>query len=91
MRIDPDRFVRDLLEDCFADVSARQWRERAQVFRDARPRPGDYVGQTTVEQRREQWRRLMAIAAACEARAQLIEAGGGDVPELETFLLWEAA
>lgn len=88
-----ERFYRDMLADCMTNVLADQWRERAQVFRDARPREGDFHGQSTIEERRERWRRLTAIAKACEARADLLDAGqaGLPVPDLDDFPLWEAA
>ncbi|RHW27824.1 hypothetical protein D0Z08_05870 [Nocardioides immobilis] len=91
MRIDPDRVFRDFMLDVFGDVCAAQWRARAEEFRAARPRPGDYLGASTVEDRREQWRRLTAIAEACEARARFIAAGHVEFPEVEAFRLSEAA
>jgi hypothetical protein len=91
MRFDPDKVFRGLMADVFLTESARQWRARAETFRAARPQPGDFVGESTVDERREAWRRLSAIAEACEARAAFIEAGHGDFPEVETVELWEAA
>ena len=91
MRIDPDRVFGDFMLDVFLDVSAAQWRARAEEYRAARPRPGDYTGQATVEDLREQWRRLASIAEACEARARFLVAGYQDFPEVEAFELTEAA
>lgn len=94
MKIDPDRFFRDVLADCMTSALASQWRERAQEFRDARPRPGDFPGQQTIEQRRATWRRLTAVAEACEAHADLLEGvvlTDTLLPELADLPLMEAA
>lgn len=73
--IDPDQMFRRFMQDAFTEASVKQWRARAERFRAARPRPGDFVGNSTVEDRRDAWRRLTAIADACEAHALLIESG----------------
>lgn len=91
MTPDLDRFFRDVMADAFSTVSAQQWRERAEQFRWARPRAGDYPGQATIEERRERWRRLTAIAGACDAKAVLIEQHGIQYAEVETEPIWEAA
>jgi len=91
VRIDPDQMFRRFMAEIITDQLALQWRARAQRYRDARPRPGDFPGETTPEQRREQWRRLTEIAAACEARARFIELGHEEFPEIEEFDPWEAA
>lgn len=83
--IDVDLFVRDMLADAFTVVSAAQWRERAQMFLDARPRSGDFNGQQTVEQLRERWRRLTAIAQDCENHAQVLESRRQHFDELDVF------
>ncbi len=90
---DVDLFYRDLLADAMAAVLASQWRERAERLRDARPRIGDFHGQATREALSARWQRLTALAAACDAKAELMK--GADAPsvcpELETFALWGAA
>ena len=91
MRIDPDRVFRDFMLEVFLDVSAAQWRARAEHYRAARPRPGDFTGQATTEELREQWSRLTEVAKACESRARFLEAGHQDFPEVEEFELQEVA
>lgn len=85
---DPDRFLRDLLADCMASALAHQWRDRANVIRAARPREGDYLGQSTVEAQRERWRRMTAIAAACDAKATLV--AKDMFPEVDDAPIWLA-
>lgn len=98
MNVDPDHFLRDVLADCMVSALASQWRERAQEFRNARPRPGDFPGRQTIEERRATWRRLTAIAEICDRHADVIERGGAGIhnresllPELEAMPIWEAA
>ncbi|TYL55754.1 hypothetical protein FXB39_00660 [Nocardioides sp. BGMRC 2183] len=95
MRVDPERVWRDLMTEAFTAASAKQWRRRAEAYRWARPRPTDRPGRdTTVESRREQWRRLTAMAVACDLRADALERGYYDdavITELDDFDFWEAA
>ncbi len=86
---DPDRFFRDLMADCMADALAHQWRERADVIRAARPREGDYLGQSTVDDQRARWHRMTAMAAACDAKATVV--ARVMFPEIEDFPFWEEA
>lgn len=90
---DLDRFYRDLIADCIGNVVASQWRERAQVLRDARPRRGDFHGRATREALNARWERLTRLAAACDAKAALLEDAPADVvvPEVEDFPIWGAA
>lgn len=69
-----DHFQRRVIQDAMAQGTAHYWRRRAQALRDARPRPTDFHGESTLEQRRDRWRRLTQIADACDAHARLFEA-----------------
>ncbi|WP_299051791.1 hypothetical protein [uncultured Nocardioides sp.] len=64
-------FQARVLQDAMREATATYWRRRAQTFLDARARPGDFLGNSTLEQRRARWCRLTEIAKACEARAQV--------------------
>ncbi|WP_344004811.1 hypothetical protein [Nocardioides lentus] len=64
-------FQARVVQDAMREATASYWRRRAQTFRDARARPGDFLGDSTIEQRRARWCRLTEIAKACEARAQV--------------------
>lgn len=93
MSVDLDRFYRDVVADAMTTVLASQWRERADMLRWARPRPGDFPGQATLEERRGRWRRLTAMAEMCEAHADLLEASEPPfrAPEADIGPMWEAA
>lgn len=73
-----EHFQRRVLTDALTEASATQWRKRASTFREARPREGDFHGQSTLEERRERWRRLSVLAASCEAHARLLESDDED-------------
>ncbi len=65
--IDVDHFQRRIIEDAFQQSWRMTWARAARRFEDARPRPGDYLGGSTIEQQRAKWRELTEIAAACRA------------------------
>lgn len=83
---DPEHIFRELMCEALAAGSARQWRKRAAEFRAARPTPGDYPGQQTLEQRRAKWHELTAVANACEVRARFIELGYEDWSEVDDVM-----
>lgn len=89
--MDVPRFTVELLSDVLTDASAKQWRKRAADFRAARPRPGDFLGRATIEQQRDRWRRLNQLAAACEARAEMLDRYEQDWPEVTDALSEVAA
>lgn len=86
MSYDPERTFADLMRDCLADGSARQWRKRADTFRTARPTPDDYPGRRTTEELRQRWHELTAVADACEARAHFLEGRRQDFPEVDAVV-----
>jgi hypothetical protein len=71
-----EHFRERVLQDALCHALARYWKRRAVMLRWAQPRPGEYAGRATVEQLREQWRRLEEQARACESRARVAELGG---------------
>ena len=64
-----ESFTKRVVQDALKEATAAYWRRRAAVFRDARPRTGDYNGRATARDLRDRKRRLTAIADACEGRA----------------------
>lgn len=72
-----DNFAQRMLQDALAEASAIYWRRRAEQFRRALPRPGDYLGRnTTPEQREARRQRIQAAIDACELAAQYGERYG---------------
>lgn len=64
-------------------ASAAYWESRAQDFERALPRPGDYLGRSTPEERAERAARIRAQAAACRLRATGLD-GWADAVLAET-------
>lgn len=64
-----EHFRARVLQDALAEATAVYWRRRAQAFRDAMPRAGDYAGRATPDDLLDAWERCAAIAQACEAAA----------------------
>lgn len=74
-----------VLQDALADATAATWRRRAEMFRWAAPRPGDFTGRATRAELSERWQRCMKLAEACEHRATLgldAETFGADLEAL---------
>lgn len=67
-------FYMRVVQDAISEGHAAQLRKRAETFEACRPRKGDWPGRATPEQRREQDRRVRAIAEALRHKAALIEA-----------------
>jgi hypothetical protein len=75
--VDVDHFRYRVLQDAFAEATAIYWRRRADQFRAALPRPGDFPGtETTPEQVAERRRRIHAQIEACELRARYADQYG---------------
>ncbi len=72
-------FQARLIADALNEAEAAYWRRRAQVLRWAQPRPGEFHGRATREELRESWHRLEEQAQACEHRARVAAAKGGEV------------
>jgi hypothetical protein len=80
-----------LLMDAWIDASAKQWRRRAEQFDAVATRPGDYLGRSTPEQRRERVERCAAAAQACRNRAAYLEASLAEFLETLTVVALEDA
>jgi hypothetical protein len=63
----------DALREAFQTGTAAYWERRAVELEAARPKRGDFNGAATPADLTERWDRLTAAAAACRARAQLVE------------------
>lgn len=64
-----EHFRSRVLQDALADATAAYWRRRAETFREALPREGDFTGRATPDQIEEQRRRVAATILACRQRA----------------------
>lgn len=72
-----DLFAARVLTDALNEATPVYWSRRAQVFRDAAPKPGDFNGNATVTELAERTARCLAAAEAClnnGRRIQLIKA-----------------
>jgi hypothetical protein len=75
-RIDITEAVRRrAVQQAISDALPETWRRRAQDFRAAAPKPGDYPGQANLSEVAEHGRECFAIARACEAHAALLAEG----------------
>ncbi|GAA1543518.1 hypothetical protein [Nocardioides humi] len=63
--------TRRALQEALAAGLRSTWLRRAEEFERARPRPGDYVGRSTPEERAARDRRLARMAEMCRHRASL--------------------
>jgi hypothetical protein len=81
-----EHFSRRFVQEVIDDATAAYYLKRAQAFEDAKPKPGDFHGQATVEELREQWLRLDQIATACRARAGVSLFRGRIEPEVDQAL-----
>jgi hypothetical protein len=64
-----DHFRNRVLQDALAEATAVYWRRRAQSFRAALPREGDFTGRATSEEIEAQRERVAATILACCQRA----------------------
>ncbi|MDN5978109.1 hypothetical protein [Acidipropionibacterium jensenii] len=69
-----------LLQEALLDGDVRYWERRAKDFEWARPRPGEWLGQSTEAERAERDQRLAETAQACRAKAEFVRRYGD--PEL---------
>ncbi len=70
------RVAADCIIEAFHLATADYWRRRADTLEWAKPKPGEYHGRSTVEERRKRWRELDQQAKACRNRARVAEMGG---------------
>lgn len=83
--------ARRLMMDVWLDGSAAYWRRRARQLDDARPRPGDFVGNATPDDLARCAARLDEAAAACLARASLADIARAEAGDVLTDLSRGAA
>jgi hypothetical protein len=72
INIDLDHFKARLLQDALSQATVQHWLHRAYEFQQAAPRPGEFHGNATVEELRQQWGECMNTAQACLLHADLI-------------------
>jgi hypothetical protein len=67
-----------VLQDALTEATAEHWEHRAHQLDQARPRPGDYPGNSTPRDRALRHRQLTDTALACRRHATLIRQTGLD-------------
>lgn len=67
-----EHFRARVLTDAVTEAHADQLERRAARFLAARPRPGDFHGQSTREELSMRWRELTAIAEALRHKAAVV-------------------
>lgn len=60
-----------LLQDALSEATSAYWLRRARAFEAARPRPGDFTGQATLQDLVDQSQRLQRAADACRNAAKV--------------------
>jgi hypothetical protein len=60
------------LMECWQHATAETWERRAALLEWARPKPTDFVGRSTVQERAERDAELAAAAKACRNHAALL-------------------
>lgn len=73
-----ERFGERVLQDALAEALPVYWRGRAEAFRQALPREGDFHGQSTRRERARRKKRIEALIQECEKRAEVREELGQD-------------
>lgn len=64
-------FQHRVIVDALLDAWSVYWERRAVAIEASRPRPGEFHGNATREDLRDQWLHASAIAQACRARGQV--------------------
>ena len=70
--VDVDGWRFRALMECWQYAAAETWERRAALLEWARPKPTDFVGHSTAQERAERDAELAAAAQACRAHAQLL-------------------
>jgi hypothetical protein len=65
-------FGRRCVEEAITQAMPAHWEHRAEQLEAARPRLGDFLGKSTLEERARRDRDLAEAAAACREHAQLL-------------------
>lgn len=63
------------VEDAWREAEAINWERRAAIFEKARPQPGDFNGNATVDELAERDRRCAETAQACRNKADAVRRG----------------
>jgi hypothetical protein len=71
-QVDAEHFRTRVVQDVLAEALAVYWDRRAAALEAALPRPDDFVGRSTAEERRERTQRLQEAIAACRLHARLV-------------------
>ena len=80
-----------VLQDVMSDASRIWWLKRALDFEQAKPRPGDFIGNSTPEGRQARWERLDSLARACRMKAEVADHPDDVAREIDNVLSEEAA
>lgn len=72
LQIDIEHFRARVLMDCLLQATSEYWLRRAEDFEAALPRPGDYPGQATPEERTQRMARNAQTAINCRRHAALL-------------------
>lgn len=86
-----DTFAVAMLAEVMAHGSSLYWQRRARTFLDARPRPDDFLGASTLEDQRARWRRMTERANACMARAEVARRHETERHVAEAGVAWAEA
>lgn len=70
-----EHFRARVLQDALSEATAAYWRHRAETFRRALPRPGDFMGRATEGDIEAQQERISATILACRQRAVFMLGG----------------
>jgi hypothetical protein len=70
-----EHFRGRVVQDALAEATAVYWRRRAEAFRDALPREGDFLGKASPAEVEDQRRRVAQTILACCQRAGVMLGG----------------
>lgn len=72
MSAELDPFSWGVLTDAYNIGHRLWWLKRARDFENAKPLPGEFVGNATREQLSARWRWCDEVARACRAKAEMV-------------------
>lgn len=64
-----EHFRKRVVQDALAQATATYWHRRADQFEAALPRPGDFIGNATEDEREVRRQRITECVRACRHRA----------------------
>ena len=81
-----EHFRERVLQDALNEATASYWARRAEMFENARHRPGiDYPGLATIDELRVAWCELSETAQACRNRATVSLMQDGNDTEVDVL------